>query len=132
MTSDPLAFQWLSKVKGTSQQVTFIDVDFPDLISKKSEMILSTPQICEVLGEVHRPDKMDGVFLQSPSYHAVGCDLANTRRLSQLLNCLIDPSEYQILCIAEVSITYMDVDTADALIAWAAKQNDGMVELYMR
>ena len=126
--SDPLAFQWLSRVKGTPQHVTFIDVDFPELISKKSQMISSTSQICDVLGDVLFPKDSNGIFLHSASYYAVGCDLADTNKLDELLASVIDLSEYQILYTAEVSITYMDVVAADSLIAWAARQNDGMFE----
>ena len=89
-------------------------------------MISSTSQICDVLGEIELCEDLEGIFLRSASYYAVGCDLADTNKLDKLLNSLVDLSKCQILCTAEVSITYMDVNSADSLITWAARQDDGM------
>ena len=99
-------------------------MDFPELIEKKAETILSIPQFCEILGDLQRPQTLNGTFLQSEHYFALGCDLANTQRLDELLATFVDLSQCLVLCIAEVSITYMRIDAADALIAWAARQDD--------
>ena len=92
-------------------------------------MIFSTSQLRKILGDVESPKDSDGIFLRSASYCAVGCDLANTDKLDELLASLIDVSKYQVLFTAEVSITYMEVGAADSLIAWAARHNDGMFKI---
>ena len=57
---------------------------------------------------------------------ALGCDLGESNRLDELLAGIIDIPRSLILCIAEVSMTYMDVKSADALIEWAAHYDNGM------
>lgn len=41
-------------------------------------------------------------------------------------------SDYSILCTAEVAVTYMDVEAADSLIAWASQYDDGMSQLLLK
>ena len=98
-------------------------MDFPELIFKKAKIVSSTPQICELLGEVGTSENSD-ISLQSERYYAVGCDLADAGKLDELVGTLVDLSKCLVLCTAEVSITYMNVHAADSLIAWAARQND--------
>ncbi|KAL6719341.1 tRNA methyltransferase ppm2 [Lecanora helva] len=123
MSSDPLAFEWLSKedlVSGTK----LIDVDFPDLISKKCNMIENTSQLRSMLGPLELPEKANGTYLRSQHYCAIGCDLRDLVKLEELLACELNGSQSLILCTAEVSVTYMNFEAADALIRWAAAHYD--------
>ena len=122
--SDPLPFQWLSKDRGLCRNTTFVDVDYPQLIAKKVNLIRSTPQIRDMLGSLNEESCENNVYLRSAHYHAVGCDLNSTTRLESILSGQIDMSKCMILCTAEVSVTYMKVEAADALIKWAARYND--------
>lgn len=126
--SDPLAFQWLSKLGVEDHNNLFVDVDFPELMRKKTDMIVSTPQLRELLGHCQAPTDQDDVHLASAHYYALGCDLADTRRLDELLSNIIDVSSCLILCTAEVSVTYMNVTAADALIRWAGQYKNSESE----
>lgn len=51
-------------------------------------------------------------------YLQLGCDLRNLNSLENILASTVNIQESLILLVAEVSITYMDVEAADALIRW--------------
>ena len=68
----------------------------------------------------------DASVLQSEHYVVLGCDLADTKRLNETLGNVVDLQSSLILCVAEVSMTYMDVAAADSLLKWAALCNDSM------
>lgn len=125
--SDPLAFQWLSKYPDKCRNVTFVDIDYPELITRKLEVISQTPQLRDLLdapvtigGRDGSPPPVDNRYL------ALGCDLADIERLEKILNENIDIESCSILCVAEVSITYMGVDDADSLIRWASRYRDSI------
>ena len=124
MYSDPVAFQWLSGIRQLSDDIQYIDIDFPNLISRKCDVIERTPQLRELLGSYERFPESNGICLRSSRYLALGCDLGNTDRLDELLAQEIVASVSLILCTAEVSITYMDRKGADALICWGAQYDD--------
>lgn len=125
--SDPLAFQWLSKYPDMCQNVTFVDIDYPELITRKLEVISQTPQLRDLLDAPVPVGGRDGAtFPVDNRYLALGCDLADIERLEKILNEYIDIEGCSILCIAEVSITYMDVGDADSLIRWASRYRDSI------
>ena len=119
--SDPLPFQWLSKDGDLCRNTTFVDVDYPQMIAKKVSIVKSTPHIRDVLGLLDDESYENDVHLRSANYHAVGCDLSDATRLDSFVSARIDISQCVLLCIAEVSMTYMKVEAADALIERAAK-----------
>ena len=123
--SDPLAFQWLAKPLCQSGNVTFVDIDYPALIAAKSEIITSTPQLCEMLGCSVPATPGKDVYIFNERYLAIGCDLSDTKNLEKQLQAVIDLSDCLILCTAEVSMTYMCPEAANGLIAWAAGLNNG-------
>ena len=87
---------------------------------------MNTSQLRDLVGSYERPLDRSGVFLRSEVYLALGCDLSNITRLEGLLAREVDTSNSLMLCIAEVSVTYMNTEAADALIHWAARYNDSM------
>lgn len=121
---DPVPFQWLSKHQARCQDVTFVDVDYPDLIEKKCNVISTTSQLRDLLGPHDRPLDPSGPILRSEHYLAIGCDLADITRLDMLLTSEVQMSNCLVLCTAEVSITYMNTNAADALIRWAGLHDD--------
>lgn len=125
LRSDPLAFQWLSKSDTSSTNAVFVDVDYPQLIEQKSQMISMTPELCEIVAPTKISDDGKDVYYSSEKYYAVGCDLSDTRKLESVLATILDLSQALILCTAEVSMTYMPVDAADNLIKWASGIGDG-------
>ena len=124
-SSDPLAFQFLAHERELYGSTTFIDVDYPQLIDKKVKTIRDSPQLYSLLGDTHVTTNQNLLELHSGSYSALGCDLRDLERLIHLLENKIELSQCMVLLVAEVSVTYMDVDAADALIGWAGGLDNG-------
>jgi len=123
--SDPIPFQWLAQYRDTCDNTKFIDIDFSELMLSKREIILNTPKMKDLLSNPTTTLGSD-VLLDSEEYAAIGCDLRNLKRLERLLKTVVDIDQCLVLCIAEVSITYMSVDDSDALIAWTTTLSPGM------
>lgn len=101
-----------------------MDVDYPDLMQKKYNVISNTSELQDLLGSHDRPLDSSGLIMRSEKYLAIGCDLGDITRLDMLLASEVQLSNCLVLCIAEVSITYMDTNAADALIRWAGLHDD--------
>lgn len=102
-------------------RAVFVDVDFPDLIRKKRHVVLNTPELASHLtGLQAARDKKDVFSLRSDRYYQVGCDLRHTPALEEALASILDLRDCLFMFVAEVSITYMETETADALIHWAS------------
>ena len=67
------------------------------------------------------------MLLRSDEYLQIGCDLRDLQLLDQILTSAVDIENCKVLLTAEVSITYMNVEAADALIEWAARLPDGKI-----
>ena len=104
----------------------FIDIDYPELIRKKREVVIRTPQLQDLLGPLDASTDNGSVLLRSEHYVALGCNLANIRGLESILTNEFDMTNCLILCTAEVSVTYMNVEAADSLIAWATRYDNSM------
>lgn len=124
---DPYPFQYLSN-HGCSDDIVFVDIDYPDLIRRKVRMLKKTKDILDIIGEqatmhvdTKRSKNNEGVMLATPSYLAIGCDLTLLDELSELLRTIFVESDTLYAFTAEVSITYMPKDAADNLIAWASQ-----------
>ncbi|KAL1848695.1 tRNA methyltransferase ppm2 [Diaporthe australafricana] len=107
---------------GSQSQAVFVDVDFADLARRKRQVVLATPELESQLSEVHAEEHeaFPNVLLRSKRYHLVGCDLRQSMALQQALSLLVDPQKCIFLFLAEVSITYMETESADSLIQWAS------------
>lgn len=93
-------------------------------MAKKCDVVWQTVELHGLLLNAKRKDDGD-VLLTSKQYMAVACDLGDVDMLDSILAKELDIANNMILCTAEVSITYMDVDAADAVIGWASKFDDG-------
>ncbi|OKL56224.1 tRNA wybutosine-synthesizing protein 4 [Talaromyces atroroseus] len=118
---DPLAFQFLKSEESICKTVTFVDIDYEKLMGIKTSVIQQTDNLRSILGEIKTFPEPSPVLLQAPHYVAVGCDLKNLKKLEDALKEVLGSSPASVLCIAEVSLTYMDVQSADALISWIPK-----------
>lgn len=126
--SDPLPFILLSdeKKSARSGHTVFVDIDYEKLIVHKKNAIRNTQEITGVLGDVEFGSDQDPVQLRSSRYIAVGCDLKNLKKLDHVLRASILPSEEcSVLFLAEVSLTYMDVKSANEVVKWASKLTNG-------
>lgn len=89
-------------------------------------MISRTPELRDLLNLPSEPPKEDVFLLRSKHYVAVSCDLGDTKALNEALKNVVDLRKCLIICIAEVSMTYMDVTAADSLLRWAGLCNNSM------
>jgi tRNA wybutosine-synthesizing protein 4 len=90
---------------------------------KKRDTVCSTKELNSFLTDMEMLE--DDVLLRSDQYLQIGCDLRDLKLLKQVLASAVDIENCLVLLTAEVSITYMNVEAADALIHWAAKLPDG-------
>ena len=102
-----------------------MDVDYEKLIANKKRAIRKTNEVTDLLDDVEFLSDESAVQIRSKEYIALGCDLKNLTKLDDALRTAVLPSKCSILCIAEVSLTYMDVKSADAVIDFASRLSDG-------
>ncbi|OHW92107.1 leucine carboxyl methyltransferase 2 [Colletotrichum incanum] len=117
--SDVLPWQCEVRYPESCRDVTFVDVDYPDLIQKKRQIVLETPELQGLL-EAWEVSQDSPIVLKSQKYCQVGCDLRQLATLQTCLATLFDMPNTEFLFVAEVSITYMDTKGADGVISWAS------------
>ncbi|KAF3483174.1 leucine carboxyl methyltransferase 2 [Arthroderma uncinatum] len=120
---DPLLFQLLAREPKLCENVKFIDIDHHKLMLEKWDAIQNSAELKSLIPDAVFADQ-GGPLIRGKQYVGIGCDLGDLVELEKILKSELDPSKFSILCTAEVSLTYMDVKAADALIAWAVKLSD--------
>ena len=131
--SDPLPFMLLSDEQkaNRSGHTVFVDIDYEKLMVHKKNAIRQTPEITKVLGDVEFGSDEDPIQIKSSRYQAVGCDLKNMKKLDDVLrNTILPSTDCSVLFLAEVSLTYMDVYSANEVVKWASKLTSGMLTVY--
>jgi tRNA wybutosine-synthesizing protein 4 len=103
--------------------VRFVDVDYRELMITKKNIISETPVLKELVNP--KIDSTSDFVIESEHYYGVGCDLRDLQILNLAVRSLRDLDEALILCVAEVSVTYMEPDAANSLIAWARTLSKG-------
>jgi len=122
--SDPLPFILLSEEQKSmrSGHTIFVDIDYEKLMVHKKNAIRQTQEITRVLGDIEFGSDEDAIQISTPRYWAVGCDLKNLKKLDEVLqNNILLSADCSVLLLAEVSLTYMDVQSANEVIKWASK-----------
>ena len=117
---DPLPFQWLSTEPEHCANTTFIDIDYEKLMESKRKIVLDTAELNRLFNLTEDPTERDGVLLSSDKYYILGCDLRNPKRVDRLIKSLVDIENSVVLCVAEVSITYMAPEDSDAVLKWTS------------
>ncbi|KIW00435.1 uncharacterized protein PV09_07964 [Verruconis gallopava] len=105
---EPLAFRMLWKYPSQCHNVRFVDIDFPELIAKKIQIIEQEPVLNQRLG--HQPTEdmsFPAIMFSSPQYYAVGCDLGDQKKLQNVFLNGLKLGHDAVLFIGEVSIVYM-------------------------
>lgn len=94
----------------------------------KIEIIDSSPRLSDLL----TPDPVavrshGSIVLATNEYAGIGCDLRDINTLDAALKSCTKllGEDCLVLCVAEVSITYMNLAAADALIKWALTISPG-------
>jgi tRNA wybutosine-synthesizing protein 4 len=123
--SDPLPFQFWHRYAPLTQSATFVDVDYPQLMQRKRDTMLSNGLLRDALLKTKLRHAEQPVYLRSDQYMALGCDLKDLVTLERLLRAEFDVPSSSILFVAEVSVTYMPLNDSDALIRWASTIEDG-------
>lgn len=124
MHSDPLPFRFWHNHPALCKDAVFVDVDYPQLMHKKRQMVLESNVLRAFLPQGDLVALEGDVLLRHPRYLAVGCDLNQLAKLERILEEELSFSEQAILFVAEVSIAYMSVEGADAVIRWASSFKD--------
>lgn len=126
--SDPLPFILLSEEQESTRSghTIFVDIDYEKLMVQKKNAIRQTQEITRVLGDIKFGSDEDVIQISTPRYWAVGCDLKNLKKLDEVLqNNILPSADCSVLLLAEVSLTYMDVQSANEVIKWASKLTNG-------
>ncbi|KAK8006148.1 leucine carboxyl methyltransferase 2 [Apiospora marii] len=118
--SDVLPWQCMTRYPEVCHGAKFVDIDFPDLISKKRRIVQETPELHSVLTGLEYGDDQSDLQLTSNEYVQIGCDLRQLNRLEDALSKVVNIQECEFIFIAEVSITYMETEAADSVIEWAS------------
>ena len=107
------------------RDTTFVDIDYAKLMVNKKTAIRQTNEITQLLEDVEFLPDESALQIRSKHYVAIGCDLKNLTKLDDVLRAEVLPSECAVLFLAEVSLTYMDVKSANAVVSWASRLNNG-------
>lgn len=125
---DPLPFQLLTQFANTKSDLKlhFLDVDYPELIANKLEMIKNSPEIMSIIGKEVNDTSIDKsiVPFMTESYTLVGCDLKNGNLYKNQLNHLLGDSSCIKIFVAEVSLAYMKPEYANPIIEHSSKLNN--------
>ncbi|KAK5107584.1 hypothetical protein LTR62_000978 [Meristemomyces frigidus] len=123
---DPLPWLFLGKQPELCVNTTFVDVDYPALMQNKLNIIAKTEELKVLLPKLTRTNHESGLLASSDPYVAVGCDLYNTSSLGDVLqdHLRINDSSVAVLCVAEVSVAYMEPQAAQHVFEWAASLSD--------
>lgn len=122
---EPLPFRMLWKYGSKCRTVRFVDVDYPQLIQKKVEVIRNNAIYSDLLTQPLHHEPGSSVLLNDGRYCAVGCDLGDTKLLDFIFRTELQLNDSLVLFIGEVSIVYMDVKQADQLINLCGTLADG-------
>ncbi|KAF2690400.1 LCM-domain-containing protein [Lentithecium fluviatile CBS 122367] len=131
---DPLPFQFWHRHAFISQNATFVDVDYPQLIGRKRDLMLTNDLLRDALLKTNLRSSKPPVYSRSDQYMALGCDLRDLETLGRVLEAEFDLASASILFVAEVSVTYIPVPDADAIIRWASTLPDAhfcLLEQYL-
>lgn len=120
---DPLAFQLLDKKNSQHsiyrERLSFIDIDYLNLIKKKIEIIRNTPELINIIGDIK--NQGDGIFC-TPNYIFASCNLNEANAFDELIHKLVIDNKSTVkIFIAEVSLAYMKAEMADRIIKLCSK-----------
>jgi tRNA wybutosine-synthesizing protein 4 len=102
-----------------------VDIDYEKLMGIKTTVIQQTQELLDIIGDTEVYPEPNVIRMRAPHYIAVGCDLKNLKKLEVGLRTIFGSSPASILCVAEVSLTYMDIESADALVSWLPQLGEG-------
>ncbi|XP_049754317.1 tRNA wybutosine-synthesizing protein 4 [Elephas maximus indicus] len=118
--SDSLYFRL--KAAGRLTRAAVWEVDFPDVARRKAERIRDTPELCALTGPFREADAASALLFEGLDYRILGLDLRQLRRLDEALAAAGLEAAAPTLLLAEAVLTYLEPESAAALVAWAARR----------
>lgn len=86
----------------------------------KRDIVLDAPDLAKLFHVTDNVASESGILLDSDKYSILGCDLRNPKKVGRIIKSLLDIEDCVVLCVAEVSITYMAAEDSDAVLAWSS------------
>eukprot|EP00126_Sphaerothecum_destruens_P002561 Sdes_comp15987_c0_seq1m5157 len=93
------------------------EFDLPDVVSRKSNIILNDSILSSYLEEIHYSET-DFPVLTSKKYSLISCDLRSTESLENRLQQISFNFSTPTLIIDECAITYLDPQSSTKLLKW--------------
>ena len=110
------------------RNVRFVDVDHNELIEKKAGIIRGTKELNDL---IQPKDSAESCFqIEGESYCGIGCDMGQLQDLDAAVRSLPGLSNALVLCLAEVSLTYISPKAADKILSWSSTLSDGKSKLF--
>jgi len=96
-------------------------------MQKKLQVIQQNEALHKLLPDYQLGGPNDVQILKAKGYYAYACDLRHLDRLDATLRNDFDMENcnVSILYFAEVSVAYMELEPANALLKWASSYSDG-------
>ncbi|XP_055989418.1 tRNA wybutosine-synthesizing protein 4 [Sorex fumeus] len=116
--SDSLYFRL--KTAGLLAGAAVWEVDFPEVARRKADRIREVPELCALTGPHRCPDPPSALCFETSDYRILGLDLRQLQQLDQTLTEAGLDAAAPTLLLAEAVLTYLEPNSAAALIAWAA------------
>ncbi|OAA59675.1 leucine carboxyl methyltransferase [Niveomyces insectorum RCEF 264] len=114
-SSDPLPWRSMYRYPDACRGAKFVDIDFPDLLLGKRQIVEQTAELRAPLTNLEFPDD-PRVLVTSDQYCQIACDLRQLAAIHEALVRVVNVPDCEFLFVAEVSITYMEAEAADTLI----------------
>ena len=122
-----MPFKFLAREARLCENARFIDVDYRELILKKCERIQECTELSSIIADASLLAANQTVILKGQQYVALAVDLQRIEDL-KILDHVLGESNYSTLFIAEVSMTYLAPLSADSVLSWASRFDDGKYE----
>uniref|UniRef100_A0A3B5ALD7 tRNA wybutosine-synthesizing protein 4 n=1 Tax=Stegastes partitus TaxID=144197 RepID=A0A3B5ALD7_9TELE len=105
---------------GALDSAVVFEVDFPDVMRRKSALISSNMTLRGML-DSHAPSTTGPLFVSSSRYRLLGVDVREESQVEEALCAAGLDWAAPTLILSEVVLTYMETQRSDAVISWAAK-----------
>nr|CAD7206663.1 unnamed protein product [Timema douglasi] len=99
--------------------VVYYEVDFPEVVARKSRIIGDTAVLSQAVGV---PDE-----LKTRQYRLLACDLRQLDNLESVLRLAGVNFSLPTLFLSECAVTYMDEPSSSALVRWVSAKFDRAV-----
>ena len=120
---DPLPFELLHYFRESELKpfLRFVDIDYPELIEKKLEIMRNTPEIMDLMGTNLTSHNINDFIFSTNNYCLLGCDLKNTELYRKQITNLLGENPSIKIFIAEVSLAYMKPKPANEVIEFSSR-----------